>query len=197
MKTKYLIGAFAFAAAAFALPASAQMSAPSWSSVYIGGSLGQADADLDCDGALSCDNKDTAWRVFGGYQFNRHFSVELGYANLGKATQDFGGGDTLEAEATAFDASVVGAFPVGPVSIYGRLGLYRADLEVNEPLFGNVEESSNGVLVGVGVQWDFTKNLGVRGEWTRYDGLDGQAASGGETSVDIDVLSIGLLWRFQ
>ena len=190
MKAKYLLGALAIATAAFALPASAQ----SMSSVYIGGSLGQSDADVNCEG-FACDTKDTGWRIFGGYQFNRHFSAELGYANLGKATVDFGGGDTFETEATAFDLSAVGAFPVGPVSIYGRLGLYRADIETSEPLFGiNTEESSNGILFGAGVQWDFTKNLGLRGEWTRYDGLE--ACSDCE-KVDVDVLSIGLLWRFQ
>ena len=192
MKSKYLIGALAIAAASFSLPAAAQMSMPSLSSAYIGGSIGQSDADYDCEGA-TCDTKDSAWRIFGGYQVNRHFSAELGYANLGEATFDFGGGDTIEAEANAFDISVVGAFPVGPVSLYGRVGLYRADVEVREALFGNTEESSNGLLWGVGVQYDVNKNLGVRAEWQQYNGME----VGGGEDVDVNVLSVGVLWRFQ
>jgi OmpA-OmpF porin, OOP family len=165
---------------------------PALAQIYIGGSLGQSDAKFDCEG-FPCDKKDTGWRAFGGYQFNKHFSAELGYANLGTATQDFGGGDTVEAEATAFDLSAIGAFPLGPVSVYGRLGAYRADIEVREALFGDSEDSSTGLLFGVGVQWDFTKNLGLRGEWTRYDGV--QACSDCD-KFDVDVLSVGLLWRF-
>src|SRR3954468_1608770 len=51
----------------------------------IGGSVGQSKFNVDCSGA-SCDDTDTAFRVFGGYNFNRHFGVELGYAVLGKLT---------------------------------------------------------------------------------------------------------------
>ena len=192
MKSKHLIGAFAIAAAGFSLPASAQMTMPSLSSAYIGASLGQSDADYDCEGA-TCDLKDNAWRIFGGFQLNRTFSAELGYANLGEASFDFGGGDTAVAEASAFDLSAIAAIPVGPVSIYGRLGLYRADIEVREALFGTSEETSTGLLWGLGVLFDINKNLGIRGEWKQYNSMD----VGGGEDVDVSVISVGVLWRFQ
>jgi OOP family OmpA-OmpF porin len=53
---------------------------------YLRLALGQSQADIDCTGTTSCDDGDTAWKVFGGYQFNRHFALEAGYANLGEAT---------------------------------------------------------------------------------------------------------------
>jgi OOP family OmpA-OmpF porin len=193
MKSKYLIGAFAIAAAGLALPASAQMSTPSWSSVYLGASLGSADLDADCGGVVSCDTKDSSWRVFAGYQFNRHFAAELGYANLGEANFDFGPGDRITAEATAFDLSAVGMLPVGPVSIYGRLGLYRATVDIEDTLFGSSDNSNNGLLWGIGVQYDFTRNLAVRAEWQQYMDVEDDVG----TEFDIKVLNIGVLWRFQ
>src|SRR5262245_33699288 len=53
---------------------------------YIGATIGQSDfSDVDCSGA-SCDTKDTAFRVLGGYQINRNFAAEVGYHDLGKLT---------------------------------------------------------------------------------------------------------------
>src|SRR5438270_8649982 len=53
---------------------------------YAGITLGQSDVkDVDCAG-FSCDKKDTAFRILGGYQINRNFAAELGYQDLGKVT---------------------------------------------------------------------------------------------------------------
>ena len=193
MKSKYLIGALAIAGAAFSLPASAQLSMPSLSSAYIGASLGQAEHKLDCEG-FPCDEKDNAWRVFGGFQLNRTFSVELGYANLGESTVDFGAGDTFHAEVTAWDLSAIGAIPVGPVSLFGRLGLYRATVEVREPLLGlSSDDSNTGFVWGLGVMFDINKNLGIRAEWQQYNDVGSDDIG----EADVRVLNVGLLWRFQ
>jgi OmpA-OmpF porin, OOP family len=192
MKTKYLAVAFAIAAASFALPTVAQVSAPSVSSAYVGGSLGQAELDLDCEGA-SCEKKDTTWRVFGGYQFHRHFSAELGYANLGEARVDFGPGDQFTAEARAWDISAVGILPVGPVSLIGRLGLYRANTELRDSASGeSADDNNSGLLIGLGVQYDVTKNLGVRAEWQQYADV-----GHGDTEFDVRVINLGVVWKFQ
>lgn len=192
MKSKYLAGVFAVAAASFALPTLAQVSTPSVSSAYVGGSLGQAELDLDCEGA-NCDKKDSTWRVFGGYQFHRNFSAELGYANLGEATIDFGPGDQFSGEARAWDISAVGMLPVGPVSLIGRLGLYRANTELRDSATGeSADESNSGVLFGLGVQYDVTKNLGLRAEWQQYADVGHSDAE-----FDVRVLNLGVVWKFQ
>ena len=192
MKSKHLAVAFALATASFALPTFAQVSAPSLSAAYVGGSLGQSALDLDCEGA-SCDKKDSAWRVFGGYQFHRHFAAELGYANLGEAKIDFGPGDQFNAEARAWDISAVGILPVGPVSLLGRVGLYRANTELRDSATGeSADESNSGLLLGLGVQYDVTKNLGVRAEWQQYADV-----GHGDTEFDVRVLNLGVVWKFQ
>ena len=134
-----------------------------------GGEIGQADHKLDCNqfaniGAkapITCDTKDTAYRVFAGYQFHRAFSVEGGYANLGKPTVTDATGSG-EIDSTLWDLSVIGALPVGPVSIFGRLGGFAGKTEIP-----GKSHDKLGYLFGAGVGFDIGKNIG-RGEWKRY-----------------------------
>lgn len=167
---------------------------------YLGGSLGQSKSNETCDGfPVACDDKDTAWRIFGGYQFNRYISAELGYADLGTPASASGtvSGVAVVAntEVTAWDLVAVGSYPIGRFSIYGKLGLYRAETETSGsvagiPLTGS--DTNTDITFGAGAGFDITRNLRIRGEWQRYQNVGGD--SGGED--DVDVFSVGLLWRF-
>ena len=53
---------------------------------YIGGAFGQTEVALDCAGTTACDDSDSGWKIFAGYQFNRNFAVELGYGDLGRSS---------------------------------------------------------------------------------------------------------------
>ena len=162
----------------FAGAAAAQQ--PSLSSVYVGGTIGQAEYK---DGGGG-DDKDTAWRILGGYQFNRHFAAELGYHNLGEASA---AGGALE--GTAWELVGIGAYPlVDKLSVYGKLGVYRGELEAP-----GAEETNTDLTFGVGLQYDLLKNVGVRGEWQRYSKMGG----GNIAETDVDVLSVGVVYRFQ
>ncbi|HEX6528540.1 MAG TPA: outer membrane beta-barrel protein, partial [Burkholderiales bacterium] len=126
------------ACAAFAL-----LCAPSaWSQdagFYLGGAIGQAEVRDVCDGASTCDDKDGTWKLFVGYQINRNFAVEFGYADLGEASASGVvatglGPITARANfaATVFELTAVASFPVTDrLSLYGRAGLYRADVELS------------------------------------------------------------------
>jgi OmpA-OmpF porin, OOP family len=178
--SRALLAAIGFAAAmSFTGSAAAQMM---MSSVYLGGSIGQSDYK-DC---TFSDCKDTAWRILGGYQFNSNFSAELGYHNLGEASDSSG----LTAEGTAWEIVGVGTFPLeNQFSVYGKLGLYRADLELSN----GVEESNNGVTFGFGARYDFSKTVGVRLEWQRYSDVGGSSTGEG----DIDVLGVAVIFKLQ
>ena len=103
MKTKKAtLAILGFAAATdFAVPVAAQDSG-----FYAGLSLGQSSMTDACTGlpaGVSCDDKDSAWKIFGGYQFSRNFALELGYANLGEAKAS-GGGVSAAPDATVWVA---------------------------------------------------------------------------------------------
>ena len=166
---------------------------------YIGVHIGQAMYRETCDDftgpGLSCDDKDSAWKVLGGYQFNKHFAAEIGYVDLGTLTAR-GPGGTLTADVSAFELVAVGSLPVADrFSVYGKLGLYRGEVDgnVNTVLVtGSASETNTDVTFGFGARFDFSKQLGARIEWQRYPSVGGPDT--GED--DVDLISIGLLFRF-
>jgi OmpA-OmpF porin, OOP family len=139
---------------------------------YAGGSLGNADLGPD---------EDIALKVFGGYQVNPAFSVEFGYTDLGDASVR---GTTVE--ANALELVGVARLPLSDrrFSLYGLLGI--AKVEVEASVFGvRVSDDSTELTIGLGMQYDFSPQIALRGQWQRYD-----------TSQEIDVLSVGFLYRF-
>jgi OmpA-OmpF porin, OOP family len=182
----------AFAASAFALPAAAQTD---MSAFYVGATIGQSEFKDACSGApagVSCDDKDTAWRAFAGYQATRYLGIEFGYHNLGEATAS-AGGVSAKAEVKAWELLGVGTFPVtNQFGIYGKLGGYRATTDVSSNVGGSSEDTNTGWTWGVGAQFDPMPSLGVRLEWQQYRNV---GSSGSDT--DVNVLSLGALWRFR
>ena len=64
---------------------------------------------------------------------------------------------------------------------------------------GNFEHDNNDVTFGAGLAYQFTANFGLRGEWQRYRNVGGGdvALGAGEgQKSNVDVFSIGALWRF-
>jgi OOP family OmpA-OmpF porin len=195
MRNKSIVVVLGLAAAALALPAAAQMRMPSMSSAYVGGSIGQSKFKIECDPGFTCDDKDTAFRLFGGFKFSPNISAELGYADLGKSKIS-GFGVSAELKATAWDLSALLAWPVSnEFSIFGRLGGYRSEAKFGGAASGS--KTGTGVTWGLGAQYDVTRNLGVRGEWQRYSKVKAQETGGTEDKGDIDALSVGVVWRFQ
>jgi OmpA-OmpF porin, OOP family len=199
MISKPAIAFFALAAAVVAPPVSAQLN---MSGVYLGASLGQSKFNDACQGSVpagfrvSCDDTDTAWKIFGGYQFTPHIAAEIGYTNLGSAqatATGFGIQSTASVEATALDIVAVGSWPVSQAfSLYGKLGVYHGDVSVSGGATGGRAlsggDSGSDVTFGLGARYDFNRNIAARAEWQRYNGFAGS---------DIDVLSLGVLYRFR
>lgn len=163
----------------------AQQDRPGW---YVGGSLGQSDiSDINCPTGFSCDDKDTAWKIFGGYEINRNFAAEIGYSDLG----EFNRSSALtnrSVEATAWELTGVGMFPLNnQFSLYGKLGLYYSETEVS----GVGDDTNTDLTFGAGAQYNFSPTLGLRAEWQRYN--DVSSPIGGS---DIDVWSLGLRVKF-
>lgn len=201
-KTKYALAVLGVAAAAFTLPAAAQMKGPALSSVYIGGGIGQSKAKDGCESltqfGFSCDAKDTAWRFFGGYQFHRNFAAELGYTDLGAATAT-APGQSVDFEATAWDLSAIGYWPIADqFSVFGRLGFYNSEVKATGS-GASGKKTTTDLTYGLGVQYDFTRNFGVRGEWQRYSDMKAREDSPPPTEgkSDVDVLGVSLIYRFQ
>lgn len=156
---------------------------------YAGGSIGQTSVDV-CDdlnglGLTSCDDKDTGFKLFGGYNFNQNFGVEIGFVDLGEITAT-GPGGTARLESDGFQAVAVGIIPINPqFGVFGKLGLFMWDVTASGP-GGSLSDDGTDIMFGAGVAWRFTPQLSLRGEWERFD-FDGD---------DVDMLSVGLQFNF-
>ena len=160
---------------------------------YLGGSVGQSKASDFCSGVGNCDDKDTAWSVFIGHQFNRYVAAEIGFRNFGEVATGVPGAET-SVKARAFDLVLMGVLPVGDrFSLYTKFGAYFAETDTftNSPLGSTAGKDSNiNMTYGVGAEWEFVRQFRLRLEWQRYQEMS-------SSDVDIDAVSVGLIYRFR
>jgi OmpA-OmpF porin, OOP family len=185
-KSKSTLAILGFAAAtAFSGAALAQ--AEPVRGFYIGGSIGQMEADGNCASGDSCDFKDTSWKLFGGYRFNRYLAAEGFYADLGKISIRRGTVN-VSAEQTSIGAAAVGILPLGQhFELFGKLGLASSSRKITGSAPGvaiSDNDSGSDILFGIGASYNFTRNFGLRAEWERYN------------DSEINVMSIGAQYKF-
>ena len=193
-RDKALIAAI-LGAAVMAAPVVSMAQARGDTGWYVGGSVGQSKArHVDCAGFSSCDTKAAAFGILGGYQINRNFAAELGYRDFGRVTFS-APGVSGNIKASAAELVGLGAYPfANRFSVYGKLGAYHAESKLSPPPAGSGKDRNTDLTFGFGAQYDVTREAGVRAEWQRYKNVGGDDTGG---KSDIDVISIGLIWRFH
>lgn len=131
---------------------------------YAGAGVGQSFVD---EGAY--DDEDTAFSAFGGYQFNRYFALEGGYADFGQIESDRPGQPSLEGDTAYLTA--VGIIPItDKFSAYGKAGVHRWNLDNALPtLTGSNDDSGSDPTYGVGVQYRINDRVALRGEYSRFE----------------------------
>ena len=182
MNSKTLLAILAFVATFIgaAVPAAGQDGG-----LYVGASMGAAKARQVCAGATSCDEDETGYRFFAGYQLNKYLSAEGGYQHFSMFGRNGRG-----IAANALDAVVVGSYPVmDQLSVFGKAGVGFTKLQ-SAP----AGEDTLGLTYGVGAEYAFSKEWGGRAEWQRYNNVGGGTLG---MTTDIDVLSVGVVWRLR
>ncbi len=212
MKNKITLAA----AVTFALAA-----APTYAQWYAGASVGKS--DITFNNAAQSDqfldlgftnpntvssNRDTGYRVFGGYQLHKYIAVEAGYVDLGKF--DFrtdvsppAGSLAGSTRISGFELSALGLLPVGDkFTAFARVGALAGETKTSYTGTGSIQvliggetqkRSSTQLVYGAGVSYAINDKLSVRGEWSKYTKL-GNVFTGGQT--DANLYSLGLVYRF-
>ena len=148
-------------------------------------------------------DRDTAYKIYGGYQFNKYIGLEGGYFDLGKFgftanTLPLG---TLNGNTRlrGFNLDAVGTLPLSErFSALGRIGINNAQardsftgtgaVNVTNP---NPSKRDTNYKLGVGVQYAFNDALAMRAEMERYRVNDAIGNRG-----HVDVVSVGLVYSF-
>ncbi len=190
-----------------------QAEAPNW---YIGGNAGRTAATIDdariassllssgfTTTSISDRDRDSGYRLYAGYQFNRYWALEGGYFDLGK----FGytantvplGSLTGDIRLKGLNLDLVGTLPLSDrFSLLGRVGANYADtndtftstgaVRVTNP---NPTKRDTNYKFGLGVQYAFNDALALRVEAERYRINDAVGNNG-----HVDMATIGLVYSF-
>lgn len=164
---------------------------------YGGVGVGEVSIDFsgDIDGTtLSFDDGDTAFRVFGGWQFSEYFSAEAGYVDGGTASETLNISGTpvaVDIEVTGFDVMLRGTLPMGEMFYaFAEAGMIFWDADFIASAMGvsdRVSDSGEDAGYGAGFGIDIGDNASVRVEYVRYDISD----------ADVDSIMAIVLWKFR
>jgi OOP family OmpA-OmpF porin len=150
---------------------------------YAGASIGQATMD-GCDGLTRCDDEDTSWKVFGGWELNRNIAIEAAWVDLGEVSGSMGG-SAASIEVDGWVLAGKGMLPINEqFGVFAKLGMIMWDAEGGGAASG-IDDDGTDLIYGLGAQYMFTDRFGVVGEWEWYD-----------IDTDVDLFSIGAFIKF-
>lgn len=181
---------------------------------YVGASAGRAYYGLSPSIVLDSDASGASQQFFVGYRFNRNFSVEGAYVDLGEARRVLGwppgiagicvidaispcNGNLRETTAaTAYTVAAVGTIPITDrFGIFGKLGI--ANIEVTRIESQYVSQHSGDKRTrptyGVGIRYNLTPSLGLRGEWERVTRI---FSAGSALQANVQAYSVGVEFQF-
>ncbi|MDG0996797.1 MAG: outer membrane beta-barrel protein [Gammaproteobacteria bacterium] len=170
-----------------------------WSdSIYIGAGVGQLKVDKSfCkmfEDTTSCDRKDTSFKFFVGYQFNKYFSTEVGYVGLGEISQKDSTGWTGEREVDGLMLHGVFSYPfTDKISVNAKVGIYSLNRQDTGSggIFAKAknDEDVSEISLGIGLAYDLKNGFALRAEWEKI--------AVEESSDDgFDLITASLLYSF-
>ncbi|HEY0683280.1 MAG TPA: outer membrane beta-barrel protein [Steroidobacter sp.] len=154
---------------------------------YVGAGVGTAKVEQDTItdedlGDFTFDSDDTAFKVFGGYNFNQYFAVEAAYFDGGAPEETIvavpGARATLEIGLSGLIVSALGRLPLNDAfSLYGKLGLASYDVDfkgrVNGDTFATDSLSEDDVSYAVGASINVGASFELRAEYEAISIEDG------------------------
>ena len=137
---------------------------------YAGARLGNSFYDIkDSTNNIDLENKNLSGGVFAGYQITPWFAAEVGYTNLGSATDK-----NSEGKFTAQGADLVGKYSYAindKIDVFAKLGVFYYDWNAKNGATG----SDNGFAstAGVGAEYYINNNVSTRVEYQYYKDVGG------------------------
>jgi OmpA-OmpF porin, OOP family len=194
-KHNLIVALAAVAAAAVAAPASAQEFPGA--GFYIGGGLGQSHVNDTTSGGTvngvhysvsGLDEHKTTAQIFGGYQFDETWGIQIQYTDLGKRsgtiTANGVSANTGDVKANEWGIAGTATFPFyDKWFAKGKLGVSENHLDGFSTNVGgvNVSTGSNNhtdVLAGIGVGYQWSKNFSSRLEYEYYGKFETSGGNG-------------------
>lgn len=198
MKTKSIISALVLALPALAATSALAADAAAAPPFYVGGGLGVSNFKFDCPSGVSCSDPDVNFKLLTGYQFSPNFAIEGSYANFGTIKAAYEQNRT-SARLHSFTLAGLGIVPLSnEAQAFAKVGMHfsRGKASWDYPgtrYDGSESYSKNGLLLGLGLQYDFAKNIAGRFEYERLHFGSNPLSTDKD---NLNVFSLSLLYKF-
>jgi OOP family OmpA-OmpF porin len=107
-------------------------------------------------------------KIFGGYDVDQTFGVELGYTDFRNSNNSYTVGTTTTTVTNGGHAWYVAGKATAPINdqfnVYGKLGLTQVHAESSL----NGSDNKTGAYLGLGTEYKLNKNVGLALEYERY-----------------------------
>jgi OOP family OmpA-OmpF porin len=162
---------------------------------YLGGGVGDFSSAVDeinnlddvDDVGIDFSDGDNATKVFAGWNFNRFFAVQGDFVDFGESSGFVSTSARGTSDVQGFAPSVVGTLPIGPIELFGRVGMmfYEVDLNLTGGRF--VDESGEDLVWSAGLGIDIKDRANLRLEYEKIDIAELDEA---------DALWLNFAWKF-
>ena len=191
---------------------------------YVGAGLGISKLDdtvcdslksINTGNQQSCDDEDTGWKVYAGWQPLKNFSFEAGYVDLGETTAK-GGNTNLKGES---DGGFIAALAFVPglerIGLFIKGGAYFYDAKLSGRLAGqpigpilsaqgldkDIDDTAG--FYGLGLRLPVNDNLRLSVEFERFLDVGKDRSftfpTGATVEIrdsDINLYTVGAVWMF-
>lgn len=163
--------------------------------LYLGGGVGDFSSAVDeidnlddvDDVGIDFSDSDNAMKVFAGWRFNRFLAVQGDFVNFGDASGFVSSSVQGSSDVQGVAPSIVGTLPLGPVELFGRVGMMFYEIDLNLTGGRVIDESGEDLLWAAGVGIDIAERLNLRLE---YEEIDIQELD------EADALWLNVAWKF-
>jgi opacity protein-like surface antigen len=146
------------------------------------------------------EDRDSPLKLSAGYQFSQYLKAEVNYLDFSKPSYSLntlGQPVAQDAKGKGLHLFGTGTLPLGQrMGLYGKVGAFYSNLDsscATNYVACTGADRGTDLSLGVGLRYDFTKTVSVRGEWERFHRFGGRDLAGVN---DVDFFSVGMGFRF-
>ncbi|HET7925563.1 MAG TPA: porin family protein [Rhodanobacteraceae bacterium] len=162
---------------------------------YFGGGIGDFSSSVDeinslddvDDVGIDFSDSDNALKLFGGWRLNDYVSFQGDFVDFGQSSGFVAPSVSGTSDVQGFAPSIVGTLPIGPVELFGRIGMMFYELDLNLTGGRVIDESGEDLVWSAGIGIDVLDRLNLRLEYEQIDI---------ERLDEADALWLNVAWKF-
>jgi OOP family OmpA-OmpF porin len=162
---------------------------------YLGGGIGDFSSSVDDinslndvdDAGIDFSDSDNAMKVFAGWNFNRYFAVQGDFVDFGESSGFVSPSVQGTSDVQGLAPSIVGTIPIGPVELFGRVGVMFYEIDMNLTGGRLIDDSGEDLVWSAGIGIDILDRANLRLEYEEIDI---------EQLDEADSLWLNFAWKF-